>query len=339
MALNVMEPEDLTAEFKRGEISPVYLLAGSDGFRSERTARWLAAKSVDAESADFNSQTIYADEASPAAMAEAASAYPMFGNQRFVWVRHAEQLPSGAAIEPLLRYLDNPAPSTVMVFTASKLDKRLKFTTGCAKHGRVVSFAPLAGGGLIAQLRRQAKECGLRITDDGLAQLTDLVGDDLGELHHELEKLALHAGEESLDGSQVHELVSRSRDIDAFALADRLDPRRPFPALDVWFDLRGRGGDAMGCAAILSWRLRQLAQLRGAIDANVPEPGLGKAVGMAPWQARRVLPLAKAHSTRRLGRALTAFRDADRLAKSSTLGVEAFDLAMLDWALAPEAAT
>ena len=57
--------------------------------------------------------------------------------------------------------------------------------------------------------------------------------------------------------------------IDAFELADSLDPKRPLPALQRWFEMRHRGGDTMGAAAILSWRLRQLGQLRMAVDAGL----------------------------------------------------------------------
>jgi DNA polymerase-3 subunit delta len=336
-AVAVLDPEQLRAELKEGNVAPVYLMAGADGFRAERAARWLRERDMDPATAEFNTQTLYADETSPAQIVEAASAYPMFGTMRFVWVRRAEALATGAAIEPLLAYLQNPSTSTRLVFTANKLDKRLKFTAACGAAGRVVGFNALSGSALASQVRRQAKEHGLDLSAEAVEVLLDLVGEDLGEIDMELAKLSLGTADDAgpVGGEEIREYVGRSRDINAFALADELDPARYREALDLWFELRTRGGDVMGCAAILAWRLRQLLQLRHNLDAGIPAKEAGRAAGLSPWQARRVVPLATASSTEHLERVLHAWRQADRRAKSSRVGPElAYDLAILEWAAA-----
>jgi DNA polymerase-3 subunit delta len=334
-AVRILEPDALLAELKDGEVLPVYLLAGPDGFRAERTARWLRDRDLDPASADFNSQTLHADEASPAAIAEAAAAYPMFGALRFVWVRRAEALPTGAALEPLLAYLGNPSPRTRLILTASKLDKRLKLTAACADAGRVVSFNTLTGAPLAAQVRRQAKEHGLRLTAEAIETLLDLLGEDLGEIDMELAKLALAdlEGDSSLGPDEIREQVARSRDVNAFALADRLEPRHAVEALHLWLEMRQRGGDPFGAGAILAWRLRQLLQLKAGLDTGAPPAQASSQAGLSPWQARRVLPLAQANPRPLLEQALAAWRDADRRAKSTSLGADlAYDLALLQWA-------
>jgi len=264
VATTVLTPDQLRAELKQGEIRPVYLLAGVDTFRAERTARWLTRQSLDEANADFNRDTLYADEVPPARIAETAAAFPMFGERRVVWARHAEALPSGAAIAPLLAYLENPSEHTVLLITSSKLDKRLKLTGACAGRGRVVEFGRLVGRDLVAQVGRQAREHRLDLEPAAVQVLVDLVGEDLGELDAELAKLALQDDAEGrrIGPDEVRGLVARSRDVNAFALADALEPARPAEALGEWFALRNAGGDIMGCAAILAWRFRQLAQVR-----------------------------------------------------------------------------
>lgn len=335
MAVAVLDPEQLRRELKAGDVAPVYLLAGPDAFRAERAARWLRSRDLDPATADFNIQTLYADETGPATIAEAAAAYPMFGDVRFLWIRRAEALPTGAALEPLLAYLGNPSPRTRLVLTSSKLDKRLKLTAACASAGRVVSFSILTGSALVAQVRRQSREHGLELAPEAVEVLLDLVGDDLGEIDMELAKLALGAPETEspLGPEAIREYVGRSRDINAFALADELEPGRAVAALDLWFRMRNQGGDLVGCAAILGWRLRQLLQLRHALDGGVAPQEAGRALGLSPWQARHVLPLAAASSAAHLEDALAAWRLADRRAKSSRLGADlAYDLAILRWA-------
>jgi len=340
VATTVLTPDQLRAELKQGEIRPVYLLAGVDTFRAERTARWLTRQSLDEANADFNRDTLYADEVPPARIAETAAAFPMFGERRVVWARHAEALPSGAAIAPLLAYLENPSEHTVLLITSSKLDKRLKLTGACAGRGRVVEFGRLVGRDLVAQVGRQAREHRLDLEPAAVQVLVDLVGEDLGELDAELAKLALQDDAEGrrIGPDEVRGLVARSRDVNAFALADALEPARPAEALGEWFALRNAGGDIMGCAAILAWRFRQLAQVRAALDAGNDAQGAARAAGLAPWQGRRVVPLAQAMTAEHLESTLARWRQADRRAKSSSLGGPlAFDLAVLGWAAGPQA--
>lgn len=331
-----LTPEELVAKLSKDEWAPVYLLAGPDQHRIERTARWMRERCVEEAAADFNVESIHADEASPGEIVEKASAYPMFGGKRFVWVRRAEALPSGSAIEVLLRYLERPVESTVLVLTSAKLDKRLKLSNRIAESAGLVEFAQLRGAALFAQLRRQAKSHGLELRDDAAQTLVELVGEDLGELDAELGKLALQdeATTGAVDAELVRELVARSRAIDAFGLADALNASSPLQALDQWFAVRQTGGDLFGTAAILGWKLRQISQLQAALEEGLRPDAAAKAVGLAPWQARRTLELARGTDSVRAANALGAWRRADRTAKSSSLGAGlAYDLAILDWAL------
>jgi DNA polymerase-3 subunit delta len=334
VSIVVLDPDQLRGELKEGTIHPVYLLAGADGFRAERTARWLREKVVDPAMGGLNAESIWADERTPAQIVESSAAYPMFGGRRFLWVRHAEKIPTGAAVEPLLRYLERPAESTVLVLTASKLDKRLKLTAACAHRGRVVDFGPLQGVAQRAQVRRQAREQGFDLDARAIEALLELVGEDLAEIDGELGKLALllDEGAGAVDEATVREMVARSRDIDAFELADSLDPRHPETALRRWFDLRQRGGDVMGAAAILAWRLRQLAQLRAAMDDGLSASDAARQIGLSPWHSKRLTPLLANYSSQGLHKTLEAFRRADRRAKG--LGIDAgaaYDLALLEW--------
>lgn len=333
--MSILDPGQLRSELKSGKLYPVYLLAGADTFRAEKTARWLRSRVVQDASGELNAESLWADEKSPAQIAEAAAAYPMFGGRRFVWVRHAEKLAAGTAVEPMLRYLQNPVESTVLVLTSSKLDKRLKFTTQCADRGRVVEFAPLRGADLAAQVGRQASGYGLSLRPEAVHTLLDLVGDDLAELDQELQKMSLLSPDASgaLGSEEVRALVARSRDIDGFELADRFDARDPAGLLEGWTELRRRGSDPFGTAAILHWRLRQLIQLAEAKAAGFDDREAGTRTGMSPWQLRRVMPLVHNSSAEQLRATLEGMRQAERRAKGSSLGAGlAYDLALLDWA-------
>ena len=338
MKVDLLSPAQLRGELKQGKLARVYLLAGPDGFRIERTARWLREKALAGPMGELNASSVWADETSPAKIAQDAAAYPMFGGERFLWVRHAESLPTGNAIEPLLDYLKRPAESTVLVMTSSKLDKRLKLTTACAAAGRVVEFAVLPASELNAQVCRQASAHGFDLEPRSAQMLIDLVGDDLAELDQELQKLALQGVGARIGPEEVRALVSRSRSIDGFELADALDQQHPEPLLRAWTELRRRGMDPFGNAAILGWRLRQLVLLQELVTEGHPARDAATLAGLPPWQARRLIPLVESHTQESLQKTLEGFVRADRRAKSSSLGAGiAYDVAILGWAGARQA--
>lgn len=337
-AVEVISPAQLRGELKQGSIARVYLLAGADQYRIERTARWLREKALEGPMGELNAQSAWADEAAPAKIAQDASAYPMFGGQRFLWVRHAEALPAGDAIEPLLRYLRNPSESTVLVLTSSKLDKRIKLTGACAAAGRVVEFATLPPGEMVGQVGSQARALGLELDPAAIQLLIDLVGDDLAELDQELQKLALQGAEGRIGAEEVRQLVARSRAIDGFELADALDQLHPQALLRAWTELRRRGTDPFGNAAILGWRLRQLVLLQELVSEGHPARDAASLAGLPPWQARKLIPLVDSHTADSLQKTLEGFVQADRRAKSSSMGAGiAYDLAVLGWAAGRQA--
>jgi DNA polymerase-3 subunit delta len=333
VALTVLSPDQLRGELKQGDVARVYLLAGPDGFRMERTARWLREKALDGPMGELNTSNFWADEVQPAKIAQDAAAFPMFGGQRFVWVRHAESLPAGETLAPLLEYLARPVDSTVLVLTSSKLDKRLKLTAACADAGRVVEFAPLRAAEVPGQVAAQARALGLELAPDAVRTLVDLVGDDLAEIDQELQKLALQAEEGPLGPTEVRTLVARSRSIDGFELANAMDQRNPRELVRAWTELRRRGTDPFGTAAILGWRLRQLVLLQELINQGHPARDAASLAGLPPWQAKHLIPMLESHSRHSLQRTLEGFVQADRRAKSSSLGAGlAYDMAILAWA-------
>lgn len=332
-AVEVITPAQLRAELKGGAIARVYLLAGPDNFRSDRTARWLRDKALEGPMGELNAANAWADEVPPARIAQDASAYPMFGGQRFLWVRHAESLPTGDAIEPLLRYIRNPAESTVLVLTSSKLDKRIKLTGACAEHGRVVEFGALSAAELTTQISSQARAHELDLAPGAIQVLVDLVGEDLAEIEQELQKLALQGADGQISADEVRTLVARSRFVDGFELADALDQRHPGPLLRAWTELRRRGMDPFGSAAILGWRIRQLVLLQELVSEGHEPRDAAQLAGLPPWQARKLIPLVESHTAASLQKTLEGFVLADRRAKSSSLGPGiSYDLAILGWA-------
>ena len=126
--------------------------------------------------------------------------------------------------DALIRYLNNPAPSTVMIFIADELDKRKRNRARCcSKRVPFVEFPPLKDAETKAWVKTRLKELKVSADDQVLSELVRVVGTDVQNLFNEVEKLASAAastGKITLD--LVDELIGRSRELSNFELGDHL---------------------------------------------------------------------------------------------------------------------
>ena len=119
----------------------------------------------------------------------AAEQLPMMSDTRVVRIRDFARLRE-ADEEVLIRYLNNPAPSTVMIFIADELDKRKKATKVLLDNCTVVDFSPLKDAEAKAWVKTRLKELKMTADDQVLSEIIRLVGTDVQTLFNELEKLA-----------------------------------------------------------------------------------------------------------------------------------------------------
>src|SRR5262245_19106003 len=82
----------------------------------------------------FNEDVIEGRGATATRVLAAARTLPMMGTKRLVLVREIGAM-TAAELGGLIEYLEAPNPSTVLVATTAKADKRLKLFAAAAKKG------------------------------------------------------------------------------------------------------------------------------------------------------------------------------------------------------------
>ena len=122
----VRTPKDLTQSLKQGKIEPVYFLFGPEAFLRDEAARAIADEALrntllrEFNESSFNLLTD--DVRSAVAIAEQL---PMMSDRRVVRIRNFGKLRE-ADEEVLLKYLDRPVETSVVIFATDDLDKRKK---------------------------------------------------------------------------------------------------------------------------------------------------------------------------------------------------------------------
>lgn len=169
----------------------VYLIHGEEGYYIDELAGLFDAILPDSER-DFNLYTMYAPQTDAATVAEACQRYPMMADRQVVILKEAQAVPV-AWFNKLLPYIENPAPTTILVIIARGVSVKSATLTKSIAKGKGVVFESkrLAPAAVTSTIRDFIKEKGLSIEDKALAMLQDYVGSDLSRIYNEIDKMTV----------------------------------------------------------------------------------------------------------------------------------------------------
>jgi len=177
----------LLKELESGTRAPIYLLTGEDYGRrsSEETILDLL---VPEEMRDFNFDLLDGSRLEGYHLAVLCREYPMMHDCRIVMVRDADKI-KAAAWDELLPYFEKPSETTVLVFSAAKLDKRRSYYKRISKIGRIAEFKAPSPEQMPGWIESWLSEHGRQISWEQAQTLADQIEPSMNLVVQELEKL------------------------------------------------------------------------------------------------------------------------------------------------------
>jgi DNA polymerase-3 subunit delta len=322
----------LERHLERQSLRPVYLFIGEEEFLMERALKRLEQALSEKWGEAVSRVVREAPEVSPEEFFAQARLSTLWGSGQLLILRRAETYPV-QVLNALVAYLDHPAPRSLVILTAPSLkardaEKHPVFGR-LAKDEAVVGFLRLREGDLLPWLAQEAKRLGKTLPPAAAQRLVEVVGDNLSELHQELKKLALFAGDETtLTPQQVSQLASHSRSYNIFALTDALGesalPRR-LAALDHLLDL---GEPPARILTMLARQLRLLIRYKESAPHSSPAD-LAKKLRLPPGIIKRLGRQAQNFSLKALQAHLELLHQADLALKTRAANPRVW----LEWAL------
>jgi DNA polymerase-3 subunit delta len=238
---------------------------------------------IDPSLKDFNYNVFFGNESKGIDIADAAQTLPMFAERRAVLVKRAEGL-SAAACEILLPYIQNPAASTCLILTGSKIDQRKKFFAEIKKHGVLVEFKRLYDNKLSAFIQGESSAQGKPIDSAAADLLSFLIGNNLQELASQIEKLVVYAGDRPrISLEDVRAVASSSKAFTVFELARYLSARDLHNSLKSLDTLFRNGEETPMMIGALTRHFRQLWRVREMLDRKAAKPDIAREVGINPY--------------------------------------------------------
>ena len=253
-------------------LQPLYLLVGCESYLRDAAASNLTDAALSGTLLrEFNESSFSLLTDSALAAIAAAEQLPMMSERRVIRIRDFAKLRETDE-ETIIRYLNRPADSTVMVFVADELDKRKKLTKALLTSCAVVEFPAVKDAEAKVWARARLKELKTMVDERVLSEVISLVGTNLQTLHSELDKLAAAAIEtRHITMELVDDLIGHSRELSNFELGDQLvagDRRRALETLHRLLDDEVQPVMLLGLIASNYHRLALAKELlnRGARD-------------------------------------------------------------------------
>jgi DNA polymerase-3 subunit delta len=334
-----MTPAQFLGKVKRGEIPPVCLFLGQEGYNRKRCREAvISAAAAQPETFDLG-------ESSLSAIVDDARAMSLFASERLMFAVNAEAAmpkssrsaaastddddeggPAAASdSSPLEAYVKSPTPGVILIFEASrwdfegddkaKIDRLRKF------YGAIpdpVEFRRFNPDDARLELDRMARAMKVQLDPAAAEALVEALGADVARISIELEKLALYG--RPITADELPLLVPDARQSTIFVLVNALGRRDRARALQTLETLVREGEYLPLALTFLATQFRTALVVKEANLRNAQQvQGHFQRSGIQMWgsRAEQVWATAAKFSTQQLERGLKLIFEADRDLRSA----------------------
>jgi DNA polymerase-3 subunit delta len=281
----------LLKQIESGRLEPFYLFFGTGEFLRESALSKIRETCTDPATRDFNLRVFYGDKTGAGEMLDFARSLPFMAPRRVAIVRKAEAFASGT-FEGLIPYLNDPLPTTCMIFIASSPDFRKSFFKLIRDKGRSVHFRDPSEKRIPEWIARTARDLGFEIDAEACGCLREIVGADPMDLYPELEKLALRFAGSRVGVAEVRQSAVNSRSYTIFELTDSISSRRldtALPVLRRFLEEEGRDG-VRRVLGMISREIGLLWQCKAAAASGCGIEDITKKLKIHRYPAQKLLP-------------------------------------------------
>jgi len=218
------EANQIVKSLKAGQYATCYFLHGEEPYYIDLISDIIEKNALDEAAKGFNQIILYGKDVKMSDVLNNAKRYPMMSDRQVVIVKEAQNiLDLGKEVgdKQLMNYLENPLPSTILVFCHKhkKLDKRKILYKTLEKHALVLTSNKLYDNQVPDWIRDYFAQKEYKITDKGVFMLSEYIGNNLERLANEIDKMLINFKEKVLiDDHIIQKYVGISKEYNAFEL-------------------------------------------------------------------------------------------------------------------------
>lgn len=207
------------SDLEKRIFSPVYFLSGEEPYFIDKISDYIEKNLLDDSEKAFNQVVIYGGDTDIANVINTSKKYPMISKYQVVILKEAQNIKN---IDDLVYYAEAPLKSTILVinYKYRKLDKRKKLFAALNNNGVVFESDKLYDSQIPEWITGYLKEKGYDIQPEASVLLAEYLGNDLGKIVNELEKLriTLPENDKIINNLHIERNIGISKDYNNFEL-------------------------------------------------------------------------------------------------------------------------
>lgn len=321
----IQKAQNIINDIRKGNIAPVYFLMGEESYFIDLISKYIETSILTEEEKGFNQTVWYGRDIGIDEIISYAKRYPLMAEKQVIIIKEAQHL--ARQIDSLQSYLDNPMPTTVLVFCYKykTLDKRKKITKTLVKKAVLFESKKLYENQVPNWMQSVIKENGNTISAKASYMLVEFLGTDLSKIKNELDKLQfiVPKGAE-ITPQHIEENIGISKDFNNFELQDAIGTKNYQKAFQI---IQHFSQDSSGNPFVLTLSLMHNFFTRllkyHALDNKSQAP---RVLGVSPYFINQYSDAARVYPIRRVSAILADLRELDMMSK----GVGASNLAHQD---------
>ena len=287
---------------------------GEEPYYIDRIASFIESNVLAEEERGFNQMVLYGRDVTIDDIISNAKRFPMMAERQVVIVKEAQDL--ARTIENLVPYVENPQPSTVLVicYKYKALDKRKKLSKVVNSQGVLFESRKLYENHVPDWIRRVLAAKGYTITPKAAQMLVEFLGNDLGKVSNELEKLQLIIEPGSQITPQlIEENIGISKDFNNFELQNAIgarDVKKAFGIVQYFAQNPKNHPIVMSVALLYTFFSKLLKYHSLANKGDAP-----KVLGVSPYFVRDYEVAARNYSMKKVSAIIASIREIDMKSK------------------------
>lgn len=231
-----MSEVEILKSLKNKEYKPVYFLTGDEPFYIDKISDYIEDHVLAEEERDFNLSILYGGDSSMDEIISSAKRFPMMSERQVVIIKEAQTLSewkSKDKIEQLVKYLEAPLESTILVFQFKhkSLDGRSQIAKTVKAKSVYYEGKKIWQDKVPNWISDYIKTKSRSIDANTSALLSEYLGNDLSKIVNALEKLLVLVKEnEQITALHVEKNIGISKDYNVFEFQKALGSKNVLQA-------------------------------------------------------------------------------------------------------------
>lgn len=299
-----MQFVELKQHLNEKQFLPAYMVVGEDAFLRSLAADMF--KGLITQLTELNLSILTAPD-SDRLILEAAESLPFMSDIRVVMVYEFS-----GDMQKIIKYLNNPCPSTVLVFVNQSLESNF---AKAAKLFEPVECDRLSELWLKKWIGMRVKQNGCNITEDAATVLIDYCAKSLTRIVGETDKLCAFKLGGTIESNDVKKLVSPDIEIKIYELSDAISSKNAQRASIILNGLLYDDTPVVNLMGLLYAHFRRL--LYCSVTEGYPE--MAADLKVKEYAVKKSRELAAKYSPKRLKKICDSFHKADYDFKSGRI--------------------